>query len=247
MKILIFFALFSIASAHEFRFRNNCPFEVWPGIQGNSGKSTPMGGGFKLALWQTVSFNVEYGWGGRIWPRRGCDASGHCLSGDCGNKIQCNGAGGIPPATLAEFTFDGAGGKDFYDVSLVDGYNLPIQIRPIDGTFRKTTFDKYDCNSAGCYQDLNAICPQELAVWSNEINWTIACKSACEAFQTDQYCCRGYYGLPSTCKSQYWPKNYPAIFKQACPDAYSYAYDDQLSTFTCLGNPNSGYEIVFCP
>lgn len=247
MKTLIIFTLLTIASAHEFRLRNNCPFEVWPGLLGNPGKSIPMSGGFKLNLWETKSFTVENGWAGRIWPRRGCNANGHCLSGDCGNKIQCNGAGGIPPVSLAEFTFDGYGGQDYYDVSLVDGYNLPIQIRPIPGTFYKVSNSKYDCNSAGCYSDLNAICPNELAVWSNEIGWRIACKSACLAFNTDQYCCRGAHGTPATCKSNYWPYNYPAVFKKACPDAYSYAYDDQSSTFTCHGNPTTGYEIVFCP
>lgn len=246
MKFLIVVALlFCAASAHEFRLYNNCPFTVWPGLLGNPGKSTPLNGGFQLNSWNTKTFNVEYGWGGRIWPRRDCDGNGHCQSGDCGNKIQCNGAGGIPPASLAEFTLDGWGNQDYYDVSLVDGYNLPIQIRLIQGTFRKVSDSKYDCNAAGCYKDLNEICPNELAVWSN--GWKVACKSACLAFNTDQYCCRGAYDRPETCKSSNWPVNYPAVFKQACPDAYSYAYDDQSSTFTCHGNPTTGYEVVFCP
>ncbi len=162
-----------------------------------------------------------------------------------GNKIACHGAGGVPPVTLAEFTFDGAGGQDFYDVSLVDGYNLPLKIVPIAGTFKKTGNGKYDCNAAGCNSDLNAHCPDELAIKHNGA--TVACKSACAQFNTDEYCCRGAHDKPQTCKSSQWPKNYPAIFKAACPDAYSYAYDDTSSTFTCLGNPTSGYEIIFCP
>jgi hypothetical protein len=43
--------------------------------------------------------------------------------------LQCNGAGGVPPVTLAEITLNGAGGNDFYDVSLVDGFNVPVQVR----------------------------------------------------------------------------------------------------------------------
>ncbi|XP_070495986.1 uncharacterized protein [Chironomus tepperi] len=241
----IFILMLCMSYAHEFRLRNNCPFPVWPGLLGNPGKETPLNGGFQLNLWETRVFYVGYGWGGRIWPRRDCDANGHCLSGDCGNRLQCNGAGGIPPASLAEFTLDGWGGQDYYDVSLVDGYNLPIKINPIPGTFRKVSDSYFDCNPAGCYRDLNEICPNELAIWNN--GWKIACKSACLAFNTDQYCCRGAYGTPQTCKSSNWPVNYPAIFKQACPDAYSYAYDDTTSTFTCHGNPETGYEIVFCP
>lgn len=58
-----------------------------------------------------------------------CFNLGHCATGDCGGRIECNGAGGVPPATLAEFQFDGHGGLDYYDVSLVDGYNLPMAIQ----------------------------------------------------------------------------------------------------------------------
>ena len=148
---------------------------------------------------------------------------------------------------MAEFTLDGWGGQDYYDVSLVDGYNLPIQIKPIEGTYRKVSDSPYDCNPAGCYSDLNAICPQELQVWNYNINWIIACKSACLKFNTDQYCCRGAYASHESCNPKNWPVNYAAIFKQACPTAYSHAYDDESSSFTCQGNPTTGYEIVFCP
>jgi hypothetical protein len=43
--------------------------------------------------------------------------------------LECNGAGGEPPATLAEIRLNGAGGLDFYDISLVDGFNVPVQVR----------------------------------------------------------------------------------------------------------------------
>ncbi|CAG9807634.1 unnamed protein product [Chironomus riparius] len=243
--ILVLIGTLSLSLAHEFRLRNNCPFTVWPGLLGNPGKETPLRGGFQLNKYESKTFHVGRGWGGRIWPRRDCDGNGHCVSGDCGNKIECNGAGGVPPASLAEFTLDGWGDQDYYDVSLVDGYNLPIKINLIPGTYRKTNNGKYDCTPAGCYRDLNEICPNELAVKQN--GWTVACKSACAAFNTDEYCCRGAHNTPQTCKSSNWPHNYPAIYKQACPEAYSYAYDDELSTFTCHGNPETGYEVVFCP
>jgi hypothetical protein len=44
--------------------------------------------------------------------------------------LQCAGSGAKPPATLAKFTLNGADGLDFYDVSLVDGYNLPMLVLP---------------------------------------------------------------------------------------------------------------------
>uniref|UniRef100_A0A0D3GKV3 Thaumatin-like protein n=1 Tax=Oryza barthii TaxID=65489 RepID=A0A0D3GKV3_9ORYZ len=36
------------------------------------------------------------------------------------------------------------------------------------------------------------------------------------------------------------------FFKGACPRAYSYAYDDATSTFTCAA-AGGGYDVVFCP
>lgn len=151
----------------------------------------------------------------------------------------------MPPVTLAEIAMNQHAGLDFYDVSLVDGYNLPLSIQP-SASFQTGDNGKYDCKRAGCNRDLNAICPAELAI-KNRDNWTVACQSACSKFNTDQYCCRGAHNKPETCKSQYWPKNYPAIFKEACPDAYSYAYDDTLSTFTCRGKPRADYNVVICP
>jgi len=163
---------------------------------------------------------------------------------DAGNKIKCNGAGGVPPVSLAEMKFSGSDGLDFYDVSLVDGYNLPIRMLPT-GQFSYTKRGKYDCKAAGCVADLNSMCPSELAVKTG--SGVVACKSACERFNTDTYCCRGAHKTPATCKSSSWPKNYPAFFKKACPDAYSYAYDDTTSTFTCRGNPSTKYDVIFCP
>jgi hypothetical protein len=82
-----------------------------------------------------------------------------------------------------------------------------------------------------------AACPKELQV---ERGGTVACRSACEAFGQDQYCCSGAYATPAACR----PTAYSSIFKSACPRAYSYAYDDGSSTFTC--HSAAGYTIAFC-
>lgn len=76
-----------------------------------------------------LSLKAPNDWAGRFWGRTGCNAkSRHCLTGDCGNRFQCGGNGGAPPVTLAEITLKGAGGLDYYDISLVDGYNLPVSV-----------------------------------------------------------------------------------------------------------------------
>jgi hypothetical protein len=43
--------------------------------------------------------------------------------------LKCNGAAGDPPATQVEITLNGDGEKDYYYVSLVDGFNVPVQVR----------------------------------------------------------------------------------------------------------------------
>ncbi|EAZ45245.1 hypothetical protein OsJ_29888 [Oryza sativa Japonica Group] len=82
-------------------------------------------------------------------------------------------------------------------------------------------------------------CPRELQVECGG-GGAIACRSACEAFGQDRYCCAGEYGTPAACR----PTAYSAIFKTACPRAYSYAYDDSTSTFTCKAAYD--YTIAFC-
>ncbi|KAG4175131.1 hypothetical protein ERO13_A11G165101v2, partial [Gossypium hirsutum] len=114
---------------------------------------------------------------------RGNDSSGNfsCLTGDCGTSIlECSGRDATPPVTLAEFTLGPVGTLVYYDVSLVDGYNLPLMISPHNETGG-------NCNSTGCAADLNGDCPSELKVVNG--SETVACKSACTAFGAPQYCC----------------------------------------------------------
>src|SRR5262249_18818517 len=59
-----------------------------------------------------------------------------------------------PPTTLFEPTFDSKG-VDFYDVSLVSGYNVPLEVTP----------SAAGCVVTGaCTGDLNATCPTSLEV-----------------------------------------------------------------------------------
>ncbi|KAK9164491.1 hypothetical protein Syun_005393 [Stephania yunnanensis] len=222
-----------------FTFINNCDYKVWPGILTSAGIAPLDSTGFALEKGESRALTAPAAWSGRFWGRTACseDSTGKltCLTGDCGSgKIECAGAGAKPPATLAEFTLNGADGKDFYDVSLVDGYNLPMLVVPHGGSGG-------NCSTTGCVVDLNVACPAELKVVSSTgAGADVACKSACEAFQQPQYCCSGEYGNPNTCK----PTSYSEFFKHACPRAYSYAYDDGTSTFTCV---SADYDITFCP
>ncbi|KAK6115556.1 hypothetical protein DH2020_007825 [Rehmannia glutinosa] len=214
--------------ARVFTIANYCRETIWPAVTPGENFG---GGGFVLRPGQTIEFTAPVGWSGRIWGRTGCNfdrnGNGSCQTGYCGSALKC-GASGKPPATLAEFTL---ASLDFYDVSLVDGYNLPLTVTPING--------RGNCSVAGCNSDLRLNCPKELAVRGGGGGRTVGCRSACDVFDTDEYCCRGVYGNPVTCQPTYYSK----LFKQACPTAYSYAYDDPTSIFTCSG---TDYVVSFC-
>jgi hypothetical protein len=95
-----------------------------------------------------------------------------CLTGGCNGGLLCDvrTGTGVPPATLAEWTLAGDGNQDFYDVSLVDGYNLPIRIDNSAG-----------CPIADCPVDLGPNCPAPLRGPLDSTGFPVGCKSACDA------------------------------------------------------------------
>lgn len=111
---------------------NDCPGTIWPGIYTTSGTG-PGTGGFELAAGANKSLEVSTDWYGRIWGRTNCTSSGDdslvCTTGSCG-QMDCTQASGEPPATLAEILLAGGttGTQNYVDISLVDGYNLPIAL-----------------------------------------------------------------------------------------------------------------------
>ncbi|CAL4938497.1 unnamed protein product [Urochloa decumbens] len=256
--------LLPAAWSATFTMTNNCGYTVWPGLLSGAGTAPLSTTGFALAHGASATVNAPASWSGRMWARTLCAADAAtgkftCATGDCGSgSVQCNGGGAAPPATLAEFTLDGSGGLDFFDVSLVDGYNVPMLIVPQaaasaagGGGSGNGSADSGKCMATGCLVDLNGACPADLRVMATTASaggaagagagGPVACRSACEAFGTPQYCCSGAYGNPNTCK----PSTYSQFFKTACPRAYSYAYDDSTSTFTCAAG--TSYAITFCP
>ncbi|KAF8404154.1 hypothetical protein HHK36_009034 [Tetracentron sinense] len=213
-------------SSRIFTLINGCKVTIWPGITPGEKFN---GGGFALKTGQSAIFTAPVGWVGRIWGRTGCNfdkkGNGTCQTGSCGTSLKCT-ASGKTPVTLAEFTL---ASLDYYDVSLVDGFNLPLTVTPING--------RGNCSIAGCDGDLRPNCPSELAVkFDGKI---VGCRSACDVFGIDEYCCKGAYGNPVICQPTYYSKK----FKEACPAAYSYAYDDPTSIFTCS---RTDYVVTFC-
>jgi hypothetical protein len=197
--------------------------------------------GWKLAAGTSLTVQVSNNYNGRIWGRTGCrfDAHGHghCQTGDCGGLFECTGWGAIP-ATLAEYDLDAWDHLDFYDVSMVDGSNLPMYINTVGGRTRDRV------NTRGCEQGRGCTttvsCPPALQVHGG--GQVLACISPCARFDSDRYCCRGQYANGCT-PAKTWPIDYARLFKRAEPYAYSWSGDDATSVFTCSGD--CGYRIVF--
>ncbi|BBG97991.1 Pathogenesis-related thaumatin superfamily protein [Prunus dulcis] len=233
---LCFLISLSFTDGTQLIIVNNCKESIWPGILGTAGYPTPQSGGFHLHSGEQQVLDVPENWSGRLWGRQGCcfdeqTGKGSCQTGDCAGLLQCRGLGGVPPATLVEMTL-GTSKSDlhYYDVSLVDGFNVPVSMRPISG--------RMGCGVAACEADLNVCCPSALVVMKQ--GKVVGCKSACLAANSDRYCCRGEFADPKRCK----PTVFGYLFKAICPRAYSYAFDDSTGLKTCKA---PRYVITFCP
>lgn len=268
-------------------------------ICNKEGLPLPAGGGFKLedktnsiGNVNTITVTVPDGvlgdltaWG-RTWctgtdDSLVCDTAGcNMIDGKTG-KLLCGGFGSNFPATKAEITFqdrpesDGSYQPDYYDVSLVDGYNLPVQITHtgVNETAPPGMPADYWCTAAGGTADLNSIlvtspvAPKSLA-FNNSTSTVVGVYSACKysvaqqqekykayGYQNPEYCCccESPYDQPLACSANVknWPSDVQSydFFKKYYPYAYGFAYNDGLSTFHCKPQDKttaSSYLIEFC-
>ena len=208
----LFFA--SCHAATLINIQNHCSYTVWA--------AAVPGGGRQLGPGQSWSLDANPGTA-RVWARTNCtfDGSGNgtCETRDCGGRLQCQ-AYGTPPNTLAEFALNQFNNMDFFDISLVDGFNVPMALNSTSNGCTR---------GIQCSADIVGQCPDELRAPGG-------CNNPCTVFRTDEYCC--YSG---NCG----PTTYSKFFKDRCPVAYSNPNDDQTSTFTCPGGTN--YDVIFCP
>lgn len=114
------------------------------GINGNHGGPQPGGGGWVLRPNEFIKFAMGAGYSGaRAWGRIACAAAP--TDPTCANYTCAAAAGSIPTSctlaptkgkvTLFEIKLDSYASLDFYDISLVDAYNLPMNIVPVPGIY----------------------------------------------------------------------------------------------------------------
>ncbi|KAL4242727.1 Thaumatin family protein [Abortiporus biennis] len=234
-----------------FTVLNACPFTIWPAMftDLNAGQAVPnFPTGWQADPLTSVTFDVPDNWkAGRIWGRRDCDftlaPAPTCLSGWCNGGLLCDPhtGTGVPPASVAEWTLQGDGNRDFYDVSLVDGFNLPMRITNSAG-----------CPVADCPVDLGPSCPASLKGPLDSTGFPVGCKSACAANldgnpTNSPNCCSGSFDTAATCPPS--GVQFYSFFKGNCPNAYAYAFDESSGTalWTCDSGLNADYTLTFCP
>ncbi|BGP06868.1 hypothetical protein JCM10049v2_002696 [Rhodotorula toruloides] len=226
------------AKDREITVTNTCTYTIWAGLLTSVGPKPSQPTGWEMPAGSTISFTVQETWGGRVWPRTGCDFSdsskpdyAQCASGGCKGGLLCT-ESGVPPCTLAEFNLQE--NVDNYDLSLVDGYNVPIAIT-----------NSADCSLANCPYDLLSSCSSEQQL-KDDKGKVVACKTDCAVHpENEQYCCSGAHSKPEQCPASGIP--HYKWWKDSCPYSYVYAYDESSGTalFTC--EKRVDYVITFCP
>ncbi|KAG7589622.1 Protein kinase-like domain superfamily [Arabidopsis suecica] len=227
------------AMLRSFKIENKCEYTIWPATYGY--KRSLETTGFVLEKGETRTIKAPLSWTGRFWGRTICSTNStgafSCATGDCASgKIKCLG-NPIDPTTVAEFNLASYSDVDYYDVNVINGYNLPLLVTP----------ENKNCRSTGCVVDMNETCPSELMVNSSSLrsHHPIACMTTCQRYQLPELCCVGLSSgvvvLQGICKRTI----YSRTFNRACPSAYSYIYDVNNSSFTCPYFSN--FVITFCP
>ncbi|KAF8754527.1 thaumatin-like protein [Rhizoctonia solani] len=225
---------FSLATARLFTVYNACPFTIWPAVWTNTsyGNAFPLvEGGWEAPTNTSKQFAVPDNWAaGRIWGRRGCDFSNPkdkvpIPASQEVNPVRIDGAA---PTTLAEWTLSPTDDRaDYYDVSLLDGFDLPIRITP-----------SAECPAAECAVDLVATCPEPLRIPTDQNQPAQADFVFCELDGNpgnSANCCTGQFSTQEAC-----PSNNIAFFdyfRGSCPTAYAWTFDggNQDIIKTCSG------------
>lgn len=197
----------------------------------------PREGTWELPPGGSLTIDIPKSWEGtatgigpRFWARTGCrysaaDNKAQCEIGDCGGLYNCfssNGSlAGKAPVSLAEFCFNCGNTFSYYDVSLVDGFSLSINIQPIGGSVTNPIDpnDEFWGRQGLCLpgKDLRSICPTGFSLKSSDLSSylpgttdnIIACFSNCGRYEYPtapsascvttnpqcepwrQYCCQG--------------------------------------------------------
>ncbi|TMW57986.1 hypothetical protein Poli38472_013460 [Pythium oligandrum] len=160
------------AANREVELYNNCGYEVQykytsgynPATNSYLPNPAPGPNGYKLKPQERYTATFTSTWSGNV----GVCAGESCETGDsC--KDGCGVANG-GPMTRAEWTFV-PDGTDYYDVTVINGVNIPVMMEPLDVKY--DTKDPYKCGSPGKVEDVvpGSGCSWDYAQFQKDINY----------------------------------------------------------------------------
>lgn len=220
------------------RFINECDQPIWAGA---SGDEVPAGA-FDAVGWldpqECVAVSVSEAVNSRVWARTAC-IDDVCAAG--GNEGR---------GTLVQLNLP-AEGTDVYDVSLVDGFNVPMAMIPVPTS---ATTEGEPCRAASCAADLTVVCPEALLRYDDQ-GEVAYCASSCQACQACPGCVDcGDPGGPACidcgafadfcCTGQACEANeHTMLWKSLCPDAITHQGDPGALTCT----QRTDFDVIYCP
>lgn len=264
---LLFFPNASAAIAQESRatshttrlsVTNQCDFPVWMATIPNANITPLPDGTVKLSKGQSHDYSIpSSGWAGRFWPKVGCDSNGmNCAAGEA--VPPCPPSGCQPPAdTKVEINFPNLSSTDnaWYNISLVDGYSLPVEIKPRAG-------ESGSCITTNCNLSLNS-CPQDETQGLGDLRVfnggkAVQCLSPCKKWNYPppfglgkpetqppgiDLCCP--YNDVKRCRTgPVVQTKFVQTVRKTCPTAYSYAYDDEAGLHSCP--TQKSFDVTLC-
>jgi hypothetical protein len=219
------------------RFVNECDQPIWAGA---SGEETPAGA-FDAVSWldpqACVAVTVREALSARAFGRTACTGDVCAADGNAGR------------GTLVQLNLP-LEGNDVYDVSLVDGFNVPMAMIPVATAYPTSE----PCRAASCAADLTVVCPEELLRY-DEQDQVAYCASSCQACEACPDCndcadlaspaCAGCIELADfCCTGQACQANeYTMLWKSLCPDAITHPEDAGARSCT----QRTDFDVVFCP
>jgi hypothetical protein len=209
-------------------FENHCTYTIWMFGSPVADKAlVPVkidSGQALVTTWPDLT-------GGRLWGRTNCVKNG--------TNWACDQTGND---TLVEFTLTRGEQSDWYNLSMVDGYTLPVALLQMSAPFtipatyktgmRLDTSGVQQCGSPVCAAELLANCPADHRITNN--GKTVGCKNG------------------ESTNNGAGPTDLTLYLKNGCPTTYTFPYDDPWSLFKCKTlsqgqGKAKDYKIVWCP
>lgn len=264
-----------LASAQRLTIHNACDIEpLWLAVQAPGDRVGPDGTNIKLLPGSSKVITTT-GSGLRYWPKYGCGEDGQdCRVGQSGGTGQaCFPDIGCAPAIDTKFEASwNAGGEDYVDMSMVDGFTVPFKLQVRGTCFNQnrdsiqdqlvdcSSLDVSECPAAELIAGVGSVDLRMKRPGSSE---ALGCYSPCSIladihwgnpYATHQhddavagpYCCPTPPFSSEQCQAGPAGSSEWLRYVHASCTAYAYAYDDTVGLLICA--PSTTYEVSFyCP